>query len=159
MKNESPLHHLNIDMEAETHNQHLISIPFVRFTIVGLLGTMLNLMLLAILVEFFNTPHLYASLIAILISILHNFLLNNCWAFSSRKYDKSFLNRFVAFNLASIGSLTVNFSVFALLTRCNMWYLTAQAMGILSAYAINYLINDHFTFCDKTRSQAIPPNL
>lgn len=144
----------NINGELTAKCYSAIETQLLRFSIVGFLGTLLNLLVLALLIEVFQAPKIYASFFAIELSILHNFLLNNCWAFSSRTYKKSLLNRFIFFNLTSIVSLAVNLSIFAVLTRLELAYLAAQAIGILCAYSINYTVNSHFTFCDNTETHS-----
>ncbi|WP_136809416.1 GtrA family protein [Desulfosediminicola flagellatus] len=142
----------NTTCELSARCYSAIENPLLRFSIVGFLGTLLNLLVLALLIEVFQAPKIYASFVAIEISILHNFLLNNYWAFSSRTYEKSLLNRFIFFNLTSIVSLAVNLSIFAVLTRLELAYLAAQAIGILCAYSINYMVNSNFTFCNKAET-------
>lgn len=90
-----------------------------------------------------------ASLLATEAAIINNFLLNNYWTFESRNYSKSLLYRYIVFNLTSLGSLIVNFGLFGLLTTLEVWYITAQVAGILSAFGINYFINSRITFHGK----------
>ncbi len=127
----------------------------VKFTIVGTLGTFVNLALMALLVECFSTSHIYASFTATEVSIIHNFLLNNSWTFSSRSHTHSRLKRFCHFNLLSIGTLLVNVFVSTYLTQRNLPYLPAQACGIIAAFGINYLVNNHLIFAGSNPSKPL----
>lgn len=122
---------------------------FAKFATVGLLGTIVNLLCMAVLVEFFSFEHITASLIAVEISIIHNFLLNSLWTFSSRQPTGSTVKLFLSFNMISIGSLVVNVGVASILIQQGVAYLVAQASGIFSAFFINYLINNHMIFKDQ----------
>lgn len=122
------------------------NITFVRFSIVGALGVVWNLLFLFLLVEYFYTNHLPASIFAIEISIIHNFLLNNFWTFSERSLENSILKRFLNFNLLSLTTLIVNTCIAMALINLGAWYILAQAAGIICAFFINYLLNNCLVF-------------
>jgi len=114
---------------------------FLKFCIVGFSGIFINLVTLFILKEFFGLL-LIASLIAIELSILTNFLLNDAWTFKDRrrKGKRNFLFRLIKWNFArgSI-SLVVNWGLFILLTSIGIHYLIAQVIGIILATLIAYI--------------------
>ncbi|MDH5533278.1 MAG: GtrA family protein, partial [Candidatus Pacebacteria bacterium] len=97
----------------------IIKHRFFKFLFVGGLGTLIQLTVLsilrAILPEFnvlFLTKFLTATLIAIEAAIISNFILNNLWTFADKKLDpKSIPSKFVQFNLASMGSVVIQFIV------------------------------------------------
>lgn len=130
-----------------------ISSCFYRFAVVGALGTLLNLLLMSFMVEVFATDLLPASVLAIEISIIHNFLFNNFWTFCRQRSENSLIKRFLHFNLVSCGSLVINVAVTALLIRIGTWYLLAQAIGIATAFTSNYLISTRLVFSDLGRLQ------
>lgn len=119
---------------------------FFKFAFVGAFGTLLNLLLMALQVELFAADPVSASIAAIEISIIHNFLLNNFWTFGSRRPGSSLLKRLLHFNLIALGSMIANVAVAAMLIRFGAWYLLAQAVGIASAWAINYLVSTRLVF-------------
>ncbi|SHO53262.1 GtrA family protein [Desulfopila aestuarii] len=123
----------------------------VKFGAVGALGTLLNLAIMALLIEKTATPTGYASFMATEVSIIHNFFINNCWTFGSRQLQSSLLNRFVRFHLIALFSLVVNVSITLALVRLGIWYLPAQALGILGAWIINYTTSNQLVFHDTTR--------
>jgi dolichol-phosphate mannosyltransferase len=126
-----------------------ISSCFYKFAVVGALGTLLNLLLMSLMVEIFATGLLTASVFAIEIAIIHNFLFNNFWTFGIQRSGSSLIKRFLHFNLISCGSVVINVAVTAILIRTGAWYLLAQAIGIATAFTSNYLISTRLVFNDR----------
>jgi len=123
---------------------------FIPFSIVGLSGVFVNTGILYGLTEFLGIHYLYSSIIAIEISIITNFLLNNFWTWSHRKLKTTFLSRLFKFNLVSLISLTVNFTTLFLLTQyLGLWYVYSNLIGIFAALFINYFVNDRWTFKEQ----------
>jgi len=120
----------------------------LKFTVVGALGTILNLAIMTVLIEKAAAPTAAASCIATEVSILHNFFLNNFWTFGSRKQHNTLFDRFIRFHLLALFSLAANVGAALLLVRIGIWYLPAQGLGILSAWFINYLTSNHLVFPD-----------
>lgn len=120
----------------------------IKFLTVGSIGTIVNLTLMYILVEYISFSYMLASTISVEISIINNFILNNTWTFSSRKIKNSILNRFLKFNLTSLFSLVINVSILLLLVHFGIWYLIAQFIGIIFAFIINFAINNIWVFKD-----------
>lgn len=130
-----------------------ISSCFYKFAVIGVLGTLLNLLLMTFMVEVFATGVLPASVLAIEIAIIHNFLFNNFWTFGIKRSKRSLVTRFLHYNLASCGSLVINVSVTALLIRIGAWYLLAQTIGIATAFTSNYLVSSRLVFSGSGRPQ------
>lgn len=127
----------------------------VKFGLVGISGIFVNLAVLFILVEFGWLSKEIASLLAIEISILTNFVGNDLWTFSGvGGDDPTFLEIFIrlaSFNLISAGGALINYMVFILLTGwLSVYYLLAQFIGILVAFGWNFIINRRLTWGKKT---------
>jgi len=122
----------------------------VKFGVVGALGTLLNLGIMALLIEKTATSTAYASFIATEVSIIHNFFINNCWTFGSRQLQSSLFVRFIRFHLIALFSLLANVGVALALVQLGIRYLPAQALGILSGWVINYLTSNRLVFPDTT---------
>jgi dolichol-phosphate mannosyltransferase len=116
---------------------------FIKFSIVGTLGVFINLLVLFMLVELVNFKPIIASIVAIEMSIVNNFLLNNKWTFN---YDNFKFSRFLKFNMVSIGTLAVNLIVFALLLEFGVYYVLAQFVGIVFAFLLNFFVNVKWVF-------------
>ncbi len=123
-----------------------------KFGIVGLSGIVVNLGILWLLVEYALLDKNIASLIAIEISILNNFVWNDLWTFRAKEDVRiaSRWQRLIAFNLVSIGGSIINWGLFILLTAgFSVYYLLAQLVGILVAFVWNFLVNRRVTWTRK----------
>lgn len=110
----------------------------IKFSLVGFIGTLVNLFFL-LLLRSYGLEHFIASAIAIEISIMNNFLLNNYWTFSDRVNGK-FLDKLIKYHILS--SLS---SIIQYVTSNIIFYfiysnsIIAQIIGILLGYLINLL--------------------
>lgn len=121
----------------------------VRFGLVGLSGIFVNMGLLYALTEIAGLYYLVSAAIAIELSIVNNFVLNDVWTFRSiefLKFERKF-SRFGSFQAVSMGGLAINMAVLYLLADiAGVYYLVANLAGILIAFAWNYAINRHYTW-------------
>ena len=120
---------------------------FIKFAIVGASGVLVNLgfftlFLLAGINKYIASP------IAIELSIVSNFLLNNYWTFRWRKTADRTRIRGLKFNLVSILSLGVSYGTFVTLSLAfpDTAPQLHQLIGIVPATLINYLLNSYWTF-------------
>jgi dolichol-phosphate mannosyltransferase len=120
---------------------------FIRFGMVGLSGVMVNLGFFTLFLAMGVNKYV-ASPIAIELSIISNFLLNNYWTFRHRKTKDRTRIRGLKFNLVSILALGVSYATFVALSL--VFPETAaqvhQLIGIIPATIINYLLNSYWTF-------------
>jgi dolichol-phosphate mannosyltransferase len=113
-----------------------------KFAVVGASGIAVNLFFLWLFFETLLINKLVSSALAIEISILGNFLFNNYWTFRKNKVRSAFLARLLKFNLITLAGGLINWLVFLALTNYTpMYYLSAQFIGILIAFAWNYLLS------------------
>jgi dolichol-phosphate mannosyltransferase len=120
---------------------------FLKFSLVGLSGVAVNLAAFTLLMNTGMSKYL-ASPIAIELSIISNFLINNYWTFSGRNVDDKIHIRGLKFNIISIVALAVSYGTFvtlSLLYPAGVPQLH-QAIGIIPATAINYFLNAYWTF-------------
>jgi dolichol-phosphate mannosyltransferase len=131
------------------------SAVFVKFLVVGASGVVVNLGAFSLLLAAGVNKYL-ASPIAIELSILSNFALNNFWTFRRRNTASGFHVKGLKYNVVSLAALAVSFGTFAVLSllfpQASPQLL--QFIGIVPATAINYLLNSYWTFRD--RSDASP---
>jgi len=132
----------------------LIRHRFVKFCTVGLSGMIINLVALFICQEIFfedirpESIRLNLSLgLAIFFATINNYLWNRTWTWLDRKGKTKYGlfpqmgQYFIACGLA----IGVQF-VFTLLLAQFMHYLIANIISIVLAAALNYLLNDTWTF-------------
>jgi dolichol-phosphate mannosyltransferase len=111
-----------------------------RFACVGLLGVIVNSLLLWLLTERFHIFYVVSSALATEAAILSNFSLNHGWTFASNQRPGSFWPRLARFNLVALSGLTLTVSALYLFTRhFGLHYLVANLFAIGSGTAWNYL--------------------
>jgi putative flippase GtrA len=87
----------------------------------------------------FDKALLLASVIAVEVSILVRFSLNDAWTFRGR-CDKPLATRFYQFNLSSFGSPLISLAAVNILTpQLGISYLVANSLGIAVGLAWNWL--------------------
>lgn len=120
---------------------------FIRFAFVGVSGTVVNLGVFTVLLHE-GMNKFVASPLAIEISIVWNFLLNNYWTFSSRKTKDRAHIKGLKFNVVSLAALAISFATFTVLSLLFPNYppQLQQLAGIVPATLINYFLNSYWTF-------------
>ncbi len=123
----------------------------LKFILVGGSGVLVNLIGFTTLMDI-GVNTFVASPIAIEASIISNFFLNNYWTFSNRKSDDRVRIKGLKFNAISLIALAMSYTTFIVLsimfpgTRPQIH----QLAGIIPATFVNYYLNSHWTFKDKT---------
>jgi len=114
----------------------------VKFGLVGLSGVGVNIGILYWLTESAGLFYLASATIAIEVSIISNFSLNNYFTFADRRAPgiKGFFRQLGKFNLVSLLGLVINTAVLLLFTELfGVYYLISQLFGIAVATTWNYL--------------------
>lgn len=107
----------------------------VKFGIVGALGVVVNTAMLMVLYRGAHLPLFPSSLLAVEVSIIGNYLLNDYWTFEQQHPS---LRRFVKFNLATLTALVVTPSLVWLLVGFRMQLLLANLVAIGAGAALNF---------------------
>lgn len=130
------------------------SATLIKFGIVGASGVLVNVGCFALLLSLGANKYV-ASPIAVEISILWNFWWNNKWTFRWRKPDNSVSNRALMFNAASLVTLAISFGSFVTLSWIfpTLHSYLVQALSILPAALLNYIINSLWTFRDAVHER------
>lgn len=120
---------------------------FLKFSIVGLTGVLINLISFTCLV-WLGLNKFVASPIAIELSIISNFLINNFWTLRLRKTNSGIRVKGIKFNFLSILALGVSYTTFLLVILFMPSWPPhfAQALGIPPAMIVNYFLNSRRTF-------------
>ena len=83
-----------------------------QFLIVGLLGTITNLVLFYIFVDILFYPPIIISVLTFLFASIQNYLLNHFWTFKKRKIPSSTFKRFYQFHIIAGIAGTINYLSF-----------------------------------------------
>jgi dolichol-phosphate mannosyltransferase len=106
--------------------------------------------LLFLLTEFAGMFYLMSSAIAVEVSIITNFILNELWTFKDlSRGHKGAGRRLAKFNLVSLGGLVINLIILFALTSMGMHYLISNLFGIAGATMWNYFMNFGWTWGGK----------
>lgn len=129
--------------------KRFIKNKFIRFAIVGLLGTITNLLIFWIIVDLLKNSANFGSIIAFVFAVTQNYFLNHFWTFQeySKRVKVSFKGylKFVSFSLLGLG---VNLLVLNLILHFLSLPLKviAQFAGILAGLIVNFLGSSKFVF-------------
>lgn len=128
---------------------------FLKFLVVGGSGVVVNLGAFSAFVAL-GMNKFVASPIAIELSILSNFILNNFWTFRHRQTGTSLRVRGLKFNVVSVVALAVSYATFVALSLRfpALPAQLSQLAGIVPATAANYALNTLWTF--RNRVQTTP---
>jgi dolichol-phosphate mannosyltransferase len=121
----------------------------LRFGVVGCSGIVVNMGLLWLLTSFAGIPDLASLAIAIELSIVNNFVWNERWTFGGGEGHRfgKVPHRFASFQAVSVGGALINWFLYLVLTRLGgLYWLLANLLAILVAFAWNYLVNRNITW-------------
>ena len=119
----------------------------VKYGLTGTVGALINLGTFQLLLDL-GLHKFLASPIAIEISIVSNFLMNNYWTFAERNMSGSKRIRGLKYNAVALATLALNYATFVGLSILYPQALPVllQACGIAPAAALNYFMNSRWTF-------------
>ncbi len=116
-----------------------------KFSLVGISGIVVNQGCLTLFVSVFGFSLSIAGILAIELSILSNFLLNNFWTWKDNKIG-SFLQRFVKYHAVTLLSGGVNYLILLTLTSFGFHYFISNLIGMGFAALANFILNHFWTF-------------
>jgi dolichol-phosphate mannosyltransferase len=129
---------------------------FIRFALVGASGTIVNLGAFSAALHAGLNKYI-ASPMAVEVSIIWNFFLNNYWTFRERRTRDRVRIKGLKYNLVSIASLGVSFATFTAMTlfvpRASP--MLDQFVGIVPAVLVNYFLNSYWTFRSHPESESV----
>jgi putative flippase GtrA len=115
---------------ARSNNSRIL-----KFAVVGGTGTVINTLALYLLYRWAGLPLLAASMVAVELAAVCNYLLHDNWTFATRMPS---LQRFAKFNAASLLGLALNVCTVWCLTRLGLYFLAANLVGIAAGFLVNY---------------------
>ena len=108
---------------------------------------MVNLGVYYYLTRFISFPVTLSSPVAIEVSIISNFFLNNFWTFKARPIRKSLQARLLNFHLVAGFAGIINYLFFlVLIYLVNIYDIFAVILGIAIGIIFNYAGNSLWTF-------------
>src|SRR3989344_7481420 len=118
----------------------------VKFAIVGVANTLINLAVLYILTEFLHIHYIVSAVFAFIVAVTNSFILNKIWTFKENIKHKA-ASRYIKFIIVSIIALVVNLVfLWVMVEYFEMWYMFAQVLAVILNFIINFFGNKLWTF-------------
>lgn len=124
----------------------------LRFGVVGVLGTVVNVAILHLLHNELGWGFTRSSAIATELAIVHNYMWNELWTFHIRRLN---LGRLVRYNMSSLVAFCVTVGVATIVKEVTDPRL-AQLVGILSGAGLNYIVNARWTWGPAAALDNVP---
>jgi dolichyl-phosphate beta-glucosyltransferase len=129
--------------------------PFLKYCVVGVLGTSVDVAVLWLLVHFGELPVLTATTISFTVSVVNNFLLNKFWTF--RSPSSNYRKLFIKFIIVSLGGLALtNLCMWVFVHTIEIWYIWAKLMTSCLVLVWNFLANKYWTFRHSRAAHPAP---
>jgi dolichol-phosphate mannosyltransferase len=120
---------------------------FVKYCIVGVSGLFVNLGLYICLTRLFSINMTVSSPIAIELSIISNFILNQLWTFKKRRNENPLIRKLFKFHIVAGMAGLSNYALFlSLINFFGVYDILANLCGIGFGTLINYFMNSLWTW-------------
>ncbi len=120
-------------------------LQLVRFGLVGAVGFAVNLAVYALFVHPIGVDYHLAAVVAWLVAVANNFVLNRHWTFDAREGVARF--QAVRFLIVSLGALVVNLLLLTLFVEAaGIPKVAAQALAVAGSMPFNFVGNKLWTF-------------
>ena len=120
-------------------------LQLVRFGMVGGVGFVVNLVVYALVVHYAGVDYRVASVVAWLVAVINNFVLNRHWTFDARAGRAHFQAlRFFVVSLAAEGFSLLLLT--GLVEGVGIAKLPAQALAVAASMPLNFLGNKLWSF-------------
>lgn len=129
---------------------------FLKFCLVGATGFGVNIGVFWLLTRIAGLYDLVVLIIALEISILSNFALNDLWTFRDKRTGglKALVVRAAKFNMVSAGAVAIYYAVYTPLTRLlGVYDLLALSFAILVGLIWNFVMNFLWTWRTKPQGR------
>lgn len=135
---------------------------FIRYAIVGSIGTGVDVGVLYLLVEYLDIPVLVATVFSFIAAVINNFVLNKYWTFQNKHTNirKQFIKFFLVAGIGLVLTLGFMFIFVHVLVIPNLplfsktipGYVIAKMITSVIVLVWNFLGNKFWTFNDKIRT-------
>lgn len=118
-------------------------IQLIKFGIVGVIATLIDLAVLMLLKEFMHVDVLVASAVAFSVSVIANYILSMLFVFKGSENSK--VKEFIVFVALSIGGLLLNQFIMWLGTEImTAYYLLAKVFALVFVPIYNFVTRKIF---------------
>jgi putative flippase GtrA len=123
---------------------------WIQFNTVGAMGFAIQLGSLALLLHIIEPHFLWASVLAVEISVVHNFLWHWKWTWADRRRSsvRGMIDALFRFNLSN-GVISIAGTLFCtgvLIDIAHVGPILANAISLLPCCVLNFLVSDRLIF-------------
>jgi dolichol-phosphate mannosyltransferase len=127
-----------------------------KFAIVGVLGIVVNQVVLYVATEFLGIFYLISVVIASQVSTFNNFVLTEAWVFHFRESRHGVVFRYLVFNALNTATLLVRLPVVYLLTdRFGVNYLVSNLIAIGLTFGVRYFVADNWIWAGRDQRDQV----
>jgi putative flippase GtrA len=125
-----------------------------KFNLVGTMGMVLQLALLAVFNSWMTGHYLYASAIAIELTLLHNFVWHLQYTWRDRRISDTRLRQLARFHLSNgLVSMLGNLALMWLLVhKAHVPLLASNLIAILSCSVVNFCLANKWAFAGAPKA-------
>ncbi len=125
---------------------------YLKFNAVGAMGMLVQLTTLALINHAIPGHYLYATVAAIELTLLHNFLWHLRYTWRDRRANSSVATQLLRFHLSNgVVSILGNLAIMRLLVQqAHLPVLVANLIAILCCSVLNFATSNLWTFAPKT---------
>lgn len=125
-----------------------------KFNLVGSMGMVVQLCALALLNRWTAGHYLFASAVAIEITLLHNFLGHLHYTWRDRRDRSALLAQLVRFHLSNgLVSMVGNLALMRILVQqAHLPLLVSNSIAILCCSIVNFCLGDRWSFAPRTQA-------
>jgi putative flippase GtrA len=130
--------------------QTMIYKKFIKFTIVGMLGALVDFGSLILFVELFLWGVILSTTLAFILSSLHNFALNKFWTF--RNTEDCFFEQLYKYGLVTLVGLAITIITMYVMIHFEFYYIFAKIVAIILVGFWSFYANKYWTFKLKRKN-------
>jgi len=123
-------------------------IVFIKYAVVGFLGTALDLGSLYLFVDVLHLHLLFSTALSFTLAVINNFTLNKYWTFQNK--SSNVRKQFIKFLIVStIGLLMTEMCMAFFVYVLQLWYMASKLITSGLVLMWNFLANKYWTFKDR----------
>ncbi|MDD5769716.1 MAG: GtrA family protein [Candidatus Gracilibacteria bacterium] len=131
------------------------NIVFIKYSIVGVSSTLVDLVFLYIFVDIFKINLYFGVVFSFLLAVINGFILNKIWTFQNK--SNKYKRQFAKFLLVSIiGLFLTLILMYIFVDFLNVYYLFSKVFTSIIVLFWNYFGNRFWTFTVKTQNYIKP---
>lgn len=119
---------------------------FIKYGLVGIIGTIIHTLVLIMCVELFVLPAVVATIIGFIFSLVVSYKLNSVWTFSNGSGRSM---NFAKYAITCMIGLLINIAImFVVVDVFDALYLFAQVIAIIVVPVFNFTLSRYWVFKD-----------